>query len=82
MNDKEFLQWIWDRLKFQHGENPNVDYMRNFKRIIEDKAIIEEMRLEDTPKYKEIRLKQLKRKYFIGGLLTGITLTILLYQFG
>jgi hypothetical protein len=29
--DKEFFQWIYDRLINVHKENPNVDYMRSFK---------------------------------------------------
>ncbi len=36
MNDKDFLQWIYDRLKYQYNENINVDYMSKLKCIIED----------------------------------------------
>ena len=27
MPDKEFLEWIRDRLRYVHGENINFDYM-------------------------------------------------------
>ena len=37
MKDSDFLQWIWNRLHYEHGENRNVDYMLRLKRII-DKA--------------------------------------------
>jgi len=40
------------------------------------------MKLEDTPKYKEIRLKQLKRRYFIGGFLSGSVFIIILQLIG
>ena len=36
MNDKEFLQWVWDRLNYQHGDNANFDYMHKLKAIIEE----------------------------------------------
>lgn len=35
MNDKEFLQWIHDRLKYVHKENPGYDYMHKLRAIIE-----------------------------------------------
>ena len=35
MIDKDFLQWIYNRLKSVHGENPNFDYMHKLKSIIE-----------------------------------------------
>lgn len=35
MTDKEFLQWIFNRLKNVHGENPNLDYMRKLKSLID-----------------------------------------------
>ncbi len=35
MPDKEFLEWIYLRLK-RHGENPNVDYMHKLKNIIKN----------------------------------------------
>ena len=38
MNDKEFLKWIWDRLHYQHGENPNVDYMIALKSMADDSS--------------------------------------------
>lgn len=34
MNDKEFLQWIHDRLEHVHKENPLVDYMWKLRAII------------------------------------------------
>ena len=34
MKDKEFLQWIHNRLHQVHGENINVDYMRKLRAII------------------------------------------------
>jgi len=34
MNDKEFLQWIHDRLENVHGENALVDYMHKLRAII------------------------------------------------
>jgi len=33
MKDKEFLQWIYDRLKL-YGENPNQDFMIRLKSIV------------------------------------------------
>jgi|WetSurMetagenome_2_1015567.scaffolds.fasta_scaffold998242_2 hypothetical protein len=33
-NDKEFLQWIHDRLEFVHNENHNYDYMIRLRKII------------------------------------------------
>jgi hypothetical protein len=40
MTDKEFLQWIYDRLEFVHGEKQNVDYMLKLKSIIESKTVV------------------------------------------
>ena len=34
MRDKEFLQWIHDRLEHVHGENPLYDYMHKLRAII------------------------------------------------
>jgi len=34
MNDKQFLQWIYDRLKYVHGEDYRVDYMSKLRSII------------------------------------------------
>lgn len=34
MTDKEFLQWIHDRLEFVHKENHNIDYMNKLRCII------------------------------------------------
>lgn len=37
MNDKDFLQWIHDRLVHVYGENPDFDYMHKFRSIIDNK---------------------------------------------
>ncbi len=34
MHDREFLLWLWNRLKGVHGENPNVDYMNKLWSIM------------------------------------------------
>jgi len=34
MKDKEFLQWIWERLHHVHNENENYDYMHKLASII------------------------------------------------
>lgn len=34
--NKKFFQWIYDRLVFIHGENPDVDYMRSLKDRIKE----------------------------------------------
>ena len=34
--NKEFFQWIYDRLVNVHNEDPNVDYMISFKKRIEE----------------------------------------------
>lgn len=34
MTDKKFLQWIHDRLHYQHGEKVDVDYMHKLRAII------------------------------------------------
>lgn len=33
--DKDFFKWIYDRLVFVHGENPDIDYMRSLKERID-----------------------------------------------
>lgn len=33
--DKQFLQWIHDRLRYEHGENIYMDYMHKLRAIIE-----------------------------------------------
>ena len=33
-NDKEFLQWIHDRLVHVHNEDENFDYMHKLKNVI------------------------------------------------
>lgn len=35
MNDKEFLTWIYERMKNVHQEDEDVDYMIRFKNIID-----------------------------------------------
>jgi hypothetical protein len=35
MSDKEFLNWIYERMIYVHGENKNVDYMLTFKKLID-----------------------------------------------
>lgn len=35
LDDKEFLQWIFERLNLVHKENENFDYMHRLKAIIE-----------------------------------------------
>ena len=35
MKDKEFLEWLRDRLHFHYGENLNVDYMLKLQAIID-----------------------------------------------
>ena len=35
MKDKEFLQWIYDRMHYVHGESEYVDYMLKLKCVIE-----------------------------------------------
>lgn len=42
MNDKEFLNWIYDRLHTVYGEDALYDYMQRLKCIIEtyDTAVI------------------------------------------
>ena len=32
----EFFQWIYNRLVYQHHENPNMDYMLSLKERIKD----------------------------------------------
>jgi len=34
MKDKEFLQWIHDRLQCVHGESEHVDYMHKLRAVI------------------------------------------------
>jgi len=36
MNDKEFLQWIHDRLEFHYGDKHNYDFMYKLRAIIRD----------------------------------------------
>jgi hypothetical protein len=39
MSDKEFLQWIHDRLALVHGENESLDYMWKLRSIISSTQI-------------------------------------------
>lgn len=39
MKDKEFLQWIHDRLVDIHGEDPDFDYMHKLKSIIDNMKV-------------------------------------------
>jgi len=34
--DKEFLQWLYDRLVNVYGENPNVDFVIKLRKIIKN----------------------------------------------
>lgn len=34
MKDKEFLQWIHDRMHHVHGEHINIDYMHKLRTVI------------------------------------------------
>lgn len=36
--NEKFFQWIYDRLVYVHGENPDVDYMHSLKDRIEEMA--------------------------------------------
>lgn len=36
MNDKEFLQWIYNRMVNVHKEDVFFDYMQRFKKIIDN----------------------------------------------
>jgi len=33
VTDKEFLQWIHDRLQYVHNTNGNLDYMRRLRAL-------------------------------------------------
>ena len=33
MNDKQFLQWVWSRMYYMHGESPYSDYMHKLLAI-------------------------------------------------
>lgn len=41
-NNQEHLKWIYDRLILVHNENPNVDYMVRFRKIIDDTGAVSE----------------------------------------
>ena len=36
MKDFEFLKWIYERLRFRHGERQDVDYMIKLKSLVEE----------------------------------------------
>lgn len=38
MTDRQFLEWIHDRLEHVHGENPSVDYMVKLRAITDGAA--------------------------------------------
>ena len=35
-SDRDFFNWIYDRLIYHYHENPNIDYMISFKERIEE----------------------------------------------
>ena len=39
--NSEHLQWIHDRMVNVHGENPNVDYLIRFRKIIKEQKELE-----------------------------------------
>jgi len=36
MNDAEFLQWVHDKLHYQHGDPYDVDFMHRLRKIISE----------------------------------------------
>ncbi len=36
MKDKEFLEWLYDRLRMYHEVDERLEYMRKFRRVIEN----------------------------------------------
>ncbi len=58
MKDREFLQWIHDRLKTKHGENVNVDYMHRLRDIIDQYPV------EYDPNYGDNRLCECGHTYY------------------
>ena len=38
VGDKEFLEWVYDRLVNVHGENPVVDYMQRLQKLVDQLA--------------------------------------------
>ena len=42
MSDKEFLQWIYDRMVHQYNENPLYDYMHKLKAIVDNMSAVKE----------------------------------------
>jgi len=55
VSDKEFLTWIYERLKNVHGESPFVDYMYKLKDIIE--------RFVEVDAQREQRVQELAKAY-------------------
>lgn len=49
MNDPQFLRWVSDRLVFQHGESPNVDFVLKLRSMADahDAQFAELRRLRD-----------------------------------
>lgn len=54
LNDKEFLQWIYDRLLNVHGENKHYDYMHRLRAII--KAVHENIPWKPKDKPEKVNL--------------------------
>ena len=52
MKDKDFLKWIYNRLIDTHQERENYDYMKKFKRIIDN--------IEEEPTNIELSLELLQ----------------------
>lgn len=53
-DDKEFLNWIHQRLEHQHGENPNADFMLRFKSIIDSMPEKNDKELSKEPAQKVV----------------------------
>ena len=67
VSNKEFLQWIHDRMIHVHGEPENMDYMHRFGGIIDvcDGTDFDEMRDEINELNK--RVGELKTRLFNSG---------------
>jgi len=40
LTDKQFLEWIYERLVHVHKESPNYDYMHRLKEIVNNKGVL------------------------------------------
>ena len=49
--NEKFFQWIYDRLLYVHGENPDVDFMRSLKDRIREMG--QEQKPVNQPKFKD-----------------------------